>query len=41
MDGGRGGVKLEESGPASSWFFFSLHSFFMIKLNQIIVLLPD
>lgn len=22
MDGGRGGVKLEESGPASSWFFF-------------------
>lgn len=40
MDGGRGGVKSEESGPASSWFF-SLHSFFMIKLNQIIVLLPD
>lgn len=22
-------------------FFFSFHSFFMIKLNQIIVLLPD
>lgn len=34
MDGGRGGVKLEESGPASSWFFFSLHSFFMIKLKS-------
>lgn len=34
MDGGRGGVKLEESGPASSWFFFSLHSFSMIKLKS-------
>lgn len=34
MDGGRGGVKLEESGPASSWFFFSLHSFSMVKLKS-------
>lgn len=27
MDGGRGGVKLEESGPASSWFFFFFFTF--------------
>lgn len=33
VDGGRGGVKLEESGPASSWFF-SLHSFSMVKLKS-------
>lgn len=28
MDGGRGGVKSEESGPASSWFFFFTFIFY-------------